>query len=266
MRGKFSTFYRNIGPGCGFFRVQTPRILLQFAHMISIDVSSLNPLEKRIHEQLMQLSENRESIRIQEAAQLCQCSVSKISKFVKKLGFKNYKQYLDFVYGREIEHREQSDELKRVRAFIDAFDPAMIDELLALIDAHAKVILFGYGPSMLCAQYFEYRFRNCSDKMVIAISDEVAIDNMVDSTTLLLILTETGRFHSFQDVYASSSSRGATVAIIVEEYNTELFNQCDRIFWLSADPQPAQLKPYEKSRTLFFIFLEEIIQKLLKRR
>ena len=246
--------------------VQIIRILLQFAHMTSIDVSSLNPLEKRIHEQLMQFSESRETIRIHEAAELCQCSVSKISKFVKKLGFKNYKQYLDFLYGREIEHCRQSDELKRIRAFIDAFAPAMIDELLELIDTHKKVILFGYGPSMLCAQYFEYRFRNCSDKMVLAISDEVAIDNMVDESTLLLILTETGRFHSFQDVYTSSSRHGCTVAIIVEEYNTELFNQCDRIFWLSPTPQPSHLKPYEKSRTLFFIFLEEVIQKLLKRR
>ena len=234
--------------------------------MISIDVSSLNPLEKRIHEQLMQFSENRETMRIHEAAELCQCSVSKISKFVKKLGFKNYKQYLDFLYGREIERCEQSGELKRVRTFIDAFDPALVEELLALIDTHQKVILFGYGPSMLCAQYFEYRFRNCSDKMVLAISDEVAIDNMVDDATLLLILTETGRFHSFQPVYSSCSKNGGTVAIIAEEYNTELFNQCDRIFWLSPDPQPSQLKPYEKSRTLFFIFLEEIIQKLLKRR
>lgn len=234
--------------------------------MISIDVSSLNPLEKRIHEQLMLHSTRRENIRIHEAAELCRCSVSKISKFVKKLGFKNYKQYLDFLYGREVERREQSDELKRVRAFIDAFDPAMVDELLELIDAHTKVILFGYGPSMLCAQYFEYRFRNCSDKMVIAISDEVAIDNMVDESTLLLILTETGRFHSFQEVYASCSAHGGTVVIIAEEYNTELFNQCDRIFWLSPDPQPAHLKPHEKSRTLFFLFIEEIIQKLLKRR
>jgi DNA-binding MurR/RpiR family transcriptional regulator len=234
--------------------------------MINVDLSSLNPLEKRIHEQLMLLRGKRETIRINEAAELCQVSVSKISKFVKKLGFKNYRQYLDFLYGREMDRCERSDELKRIKAFIEAFNPVMIDELLDLIDRHKKVVLFGYGPSMLCAQYFEYRFRNCSDKMVIAISDEVAIDNIVDSSTLLLILTVTGRFHSFQNVYDSCRKKGGTVAIIVEEYNTELFNQCDRIFWLSPEPQPSHLKPYEKSRTLFFIFLEEIIQKILIRK
>lgn len=234
--------------------------------MINVDLSTLNPLERNIHEQMILISGKSETIRIHEAARQCGCSVSKISKFVKKLGFANYKQYLDFLYGKQMDHCEQSDELKRIQSFVDAFDTAMADELLELIDAHEKVILFGYGPSLLCAQYFEYRFRNCSDKMVMAISDEVAVNNMVDESTLLLILTETGRFHSFQGVYDSSSRRGGTVAIIVEEYNTELFNQCDRIFWLSPNPQPSHLKPYEKSRTLFFIFLEEIIQKLLKRK
>jgi DNA-binding MurR/RpiR family transcriptional regulator len=155
--------------------------------------------------------------------------------------------------------------LERVQKFIEKFDFEMVDELLSLIDSHEKVVLFGYGPSLLCAQYFEYRFRNCSDKTTMAFSDEVALQNMVDKTTLLLLITETGRFHSFKDVYAAAKKKGGTVVIIVEEYNTELFNQCDKIFWLSPDPQPSHLKPYEKSRTLFFIFLEEIVQKFLQR-
>lgn len=54
--------------------------------------------------------------------------------------------------------------------------------------------------------------------------------------------------------------------MIVEEYNTELFGQCDRIFWLCKYPQPATLQPYEKSRTVFFIFFEEIIQRLIARK
>ncbi|MDA3809964.1 MAG: SIS domain-containing protein [Spirochaetaceae bacterium] len=234
--------------------------------MITVNLSTLNPLEKQIHETLTHHSKTSSAIRINQAAELCRCSVSKISKFVKKLGFINYKQYLDFLYGKAIENSSQSNELARISMFIETFDMTMVEELLALIDSHEKIILFGYGPSMLCAQYFEYRFRNCSNKTFMAVSDEVAINNMVDESALLLILTETGRFHSFQDIYSSSKQKGCKVAIIIEEYNRELFSQCDRIFWLSPHPQPSHLKPYEKSRTLIFIFLEEIIQKLLKRR
>lgn len=234
--------------------------------MITIDLNALNPLEKQIHEQMTCHSKTVQTIRINQAADLCQCSVSKISKFVKKLGFSSYRQYLDFLYGRDIHPPLRSDELNRIKSFIEAFDPAMIDDLLSLIDSHDKIVLFGYGPSLLCSQYFEYRFRNCCDKTTMAVSDEVTLNNMVDDSTLLLIITETGRFLSFQDVYAAAKQNGATVVIIVEEYNTDLFNQCDKIFWLSPNPQPHHLQPFEKSRTLFFIFLEEIIQRLLRRR
>lgn len=234
--------------------------------MISIDLDALNPLEKQIHEQMIRHSKTMPTIRILQAAAACHCSVSKISKFVKKLGFSNYKQYLDFLYGKEIKPIDGSKELNRVRSFIETFDTAMIDELLSLIDRHDKIALFGYGPSLLCARYFEYRFRNCSDKTYMAVSDEVTLNNMVDESTLLLIITATGRFLSFQDIYTAAKQKGGRVVIIAEEYNTELCNQCDKIFWLSPAPQPKHLKPYEKSRTFFFIFFEEIIQRLLQRR
>ncbi len=234
--------------------------------MITVDLNALNPLEKQIHEKMVRHSKTMSTIRINQAAGFCQCSVSKISKFVKKLGFVNYRQYLDFLYGNDIRPTHSSDELNRVSSFIKTFDTTMIDELLFLIDSHDKIIIFGYGPSLLCAQYFEYRFRNCSDKTTMAVSDEVILNNMVDDSTLLLIITETGRFLSFQDIYAAAKQKGGKVVILSEEYNTELFSQCDKIFWLSENPQPMHLKPYEKSRTLFFIFLEEVIQKLLQRR
>ena len=234
--------------------------------MITIDVDALNPLEKQIHEKMRHHSRTMPTIRINQAAAACQCSVSKISKFVKKLGFSSYRQYLDFLYGKDITPAAGSNELNRVRSFIETFNTAMIDELLSLIDSHDKIALFGYGPSLLCARYFEYRFRNCSDKTIMAVSDEVTLNNMVDESTLLLIITETGRFLSFQEVYTAAKQKGGKVVIIAEEYNTALFAQCDKIFWLSPHPQPEHLKPYEKSRTLFFIFFEEIIQRLLQRR
>ena len=234
--------------------------------MITIDLDALNPLEKQIHEQMIRHSKTMSPIRINQAADFCHCSVSKISKFVKKLGFSNYKQYHAFLYGKDIRPMDNSNELNRVRSFINSFETAMVTELLSLIDRHDKIALFGYGPSFLCARYFEYRFRNCSDKTFMAVSDEVTLNNMMDDSTLLLIMTETGRFLSFQDVYHMAKQKGARVVIIAGEYNTELFNQCDKIFWLSPSPQPVHLKPYEKSRTLFFIFFEEIIQKLLQRR
>jgi len=230
--------------------------------MIKIDSNNLNPLEHQIYETLMEYSKDHPKFRITQAAEICGCSVSKISKFVKKLGFSNFKQYLEFLYGGEVPESQQSDELGRIKKFIDEFDTDLTDEFLELINAHDKIVFFGYGPSLLCAQYFEYRLRTCSNKLVMAVSDEISVTSMVDENTLLIILTVTGTFQSFEKVYHDAKNKGCDVAMVVEEYNTSLFDQCDKIFWLSKNPQPSYLKPYEKSRTIFFIFLEEVIQRI----
>ncbi len=234
--------------------------------MFNIDFGKLNPLEIQIHNKLDEYAKTNDEIRINTAADLCGCSVSKISKFVKKLGFANFRQYLDFLNGNDIPQVSLSNELARVRQYIDDFNETMVDELLELIDGHQRIVFFGYGPSLLCAQYFEYRLRIFTSKTIIAVADEISVASMTDKDTLLILLTVTGTFHSFANVYAESKKRGCDVVMIVEEYNTELFSQCDRVFWLSRYPQPAGLLPYEKSRTVFFIYFEEIIQRMIYRK
>jgi DNA-binding MurR/RpiR family transcriptional regulator len=96
----------------------------------------------------------------------------------------------------------------------------------------------------------------------MAVSDEILVSSMIDENTLLIIMTVTGTFRTFENVYRASKAKGCDVAMLVEEYNTSLFDQCDKIFWLSKVSQPSFLKAYEKSRTIFFIFLEEVIQKI----
>lgn len=230
--------------------------------MINMNTDNLNVLEKQIYEKLLDYSKSNPKFKITQAAQICDCSISKISKFVKKLGFSNFKQYLEFLYGEDISISENSNELNRIQSFIENFDSNLITEFLKLIESHDKIIFFGYGPSLLCAKYFEYRLMTCSNKIVMTVSDEISIASMMDKNTLIVILTVTGTFNSFEKVYADAKVNGCEVAIVVEEYNTSLFEQCDKIFWLSKTPQPSYLQPYEKTRTVFFIFLEEVILKI----
>lgn len=233
---------------------------------MNIDENHLNPLELQIHQTLSAFAQSTEVVRIGQAAEKCGCSVSKISKFVQKLGFDGYKQYMQFLQGREMPQEKESSELSRVRQYIDSFDESMVLELLELMESHNNIILFGYGPSFLCAQYFEYRLRIFSNKIIVALSDEISVASIADDNTLLIIMTVTGSFQSFQNVCAESKKKGCDVVIVAEEYNTNLFGQCDRIFWLSKYPQPSGLLAYEKTRTVFFLFFEEIIQQILRQR
>ncbi|RCX17915.1 RpiR family transcriptional regulator [Anaerobacterium chartisolvens] len=231
--------------------------------MINIDFNKLNPLEKKINETLLNHSKSVSDITIKEAAELCGCSISKISKFVKKLGFNNYKQYVDFLYGREQPQRKPSAELERIKNFIDDFNISLVDEFIELMNAHEKIILFGYGPSFICSQYFEYKLRIVTNKVVMAVSDEVSVENLIDDTSLLVIFSATGQFKSFDSINNSAKEKGCSVLLIIEEYNPKLLANYHRIFWLSKHLQPQDLRPYEKSRTIFFIFIEEVVQHIL---
>ncbi len=232
--------------------------------MVHIDFTSLNKLEKQIHQTLQKASETKTTIRIAEAAQLCGCSVSKISKVSKKIGFTNFKKYVELLYNKEPIKKESSYEIEKIKEFINNFDEESVIEIINLIKKHNKIILFGYGPSLLLAQYLEYRLRTVCSKIIISVVDKLSISSMADPSSLLLIFTATGAYRDFKKIYNSASEKGAEVVIIAQNYNLELTNQCDNIFYLTNHQNPDYLAPYEQSRTLFFIFMEEVIQKIIE--
>jgi len=231
--------------------------------MINIDINNLNPLEKEIYNTLNEKVLTVPNIRITQAAEFCACSISKISKVVKKLGFKNYKQFMSFLYGETTNDKYESDELVRLKHFIDDFDPKIVDDFIEMINQHERIILFGYGPSYIAATYFEYKLHTITNKYSIAMQDVLSVKNMADNKSLLVIFTTTGTFKSFEDIYRSAKEKGCTVLVVSEEYNPSLVNSCDNLFWLSKYNQSNELMPHEKTRTIFFIFIEEVIQKLM---
>lgn len=230
--------------------------------MIHVDFDALNPLERRIHGLLAKHAETAPTIRIKHAAELCGCSVSKISKLAKKLGFSSYKQYVDFLCGVDLPTSEASTEIDRLRRFLDGFDRTMVDDLVELIQRHEKLLLLGSGPSLLCAQYFEYRLMTCTDKVTIATQDDLIAASNTDDKTLLLILTVTGSFRSYEKIYRDTKAKGGDVAVLIEEYHPFLIRQFDKVFCLTNEAQPDDLHPHEKTRTAFFIFMEEVIREL----
>ncbi len=233
--------------------------------MINLDISRLNTLEQEIYKILLECSKNNSNIKITQAAEICGVSVSKISKFVKKLGFENYKQFMDFLYGNEIPQKEVSNELVRIKNFIDDFDTSLVDEFIDLINSHERIILFGYGPSFICMQYLEYKLRMTTNKLVICVPDEMSVETLVDDRSLLVICSTTGKYKSFDKVYDTAKSRNCEVLILVEEYNTSLLSKHDKIFMLTKSFQSNDFEPYEKSRAVFFIFIEEVIQRIIFR-
>lgn len=233
--------------------------------MTRIDSAKLNELERRIHRTLSASVKNEEKIGIGRAAEICGCSVSKISKFARKFGFATYKEYIGFLYGKAPLLKESSAELTRIRDFIDAFDTRIVDEFIGILDKYDKIILFGYGPSLICAQYFEYKLRIITSKTVVTAVDEATAMVLLDDKSLFIAFSTTGKFKSFSEIFAFADERGSEALLIAEEYNTALLEDCDNIIFLTDSSQRDDLLPFEKTRSVSFIFIEEVLQSLLEK-
>lgn len=230
--------------------------------MIKLNTNKLNELEKTIHETLSNELKENKNLTILEASELVGVSPSKISKFSKKIGFDNFKQYKSFFNGDEINYKPVSDELERIKNYIETFDPKLVDDFIDIFNKYDKIILFGYGPSYICADYFAYRLRTITQKFIISSSEEVEAINLADENTLLIVFSTTGKFRNFDNFFSEINKKGGNILLILEEYNSDIDIQNNTTYFLTKTHQDKNLLPYEKSRTIFFIFMEEILKKL----
>lgn len=235
--------------------------------MLEINMNdNLNSLDREIHACLSAEFKANDSLTITEASGICHCSPSRISKFVKKAGFDNYKQYRDYVCGRKPVPKTFSNEFERIKHFFDTFDPSLIDRFLQKIQPYQKIALLGYGPSKFCAQYLQFKLQLFSPQAIIMLDDNLSAAPMIDKDTILIIFSATGAYNSFHKFQQIAQEKGAGFLMIVEEYNTSIIPAYGEIIFLTDTFQTISSVPYEKSRIIFFIFIEEIIARIIRSR
>ena len=230
---------------------------------MKIKLDHLNDLELQIHQTLSLESTTQPNLTITEAAKLAGVSPSKISKFVKKMGFSGYKEYFRFLTGKElIKQKKISSEFSRIKQFIEEFDSAQVRYLADLILTYDKIILFGYGPTNICMEYFEYKLVYIADKNVIRATQPSMIPSLLSPNSLLLIFSVAGKFAQFDSLFAEAKKHHAKSILVIEELNSSLTLENNEIIYLTKSHQEDTLQSHEKTRTILFMFIEEVVQVL----
>lgn len=233
--------------------------------MLDIRIESLNNVEKKILDILRGhlVAEPQRYITITEAARLCQVSSSKVSKTAAKLGFESYKKFIAFYQGGQLNpstnYRQQS-ELERISKFINSFDYSIAEKTFQIMIRHSKIIFYGFGPSFICAQYFVYKLQCLTNIPIFATSDATTLKHCLDKGCLLVILTVTGAFADFKPMISDAEQNGASILMVLEDYNKNMYPEVSHKIFLTDQMQPNHLQPFEKTRTCFFIFFEEVIR------
>ncbi|GAB2027792.1 MurR/RpiR family transcriptional regulator [Lactovum odontotermitis] len=229
-------------------------------------LDQLNPLEKSIHQTLSSV-QNVGNLGISQAAELCDVSISKISKFVKKVGFSSYKDYRHFIdssWHLPVEC-EAENELKRIQAFLEDFDAFYVRALIRYIERYDKIVLFGYGPSFINLEYFESKLRLVSDKNIVCLSAADLLGSILNEDSLVIISSTTGRFSSFSDIFKQIRNARAKSLLVLEEYNNSFSLNDTDLLYLTQSRQKFTNTPYVKTRSLSFIFFEEVFREMYLR-
>jgi len=232
---------------------------------MNVNEDKLNPTEKDIHKMLIPAVKEKPTLKILEAATLCEVSSSKISKYVKKLGFENFKQYKLHFSGQNFYQKKEiySSEIERIKNFLENFNKDLVVKFLEKFNNYDKIILFGLGPSYICIEYFAYKLNFISDKKIFFTQEEDSIHRLTDLDTLVIIFSVTGCFSNFDNLARNVKAQGGSLMLILEEYNNNIPKDINNIFYLTTSTQDQNLLPYEKTRTAFFIFIEEIVYQLM---
>lgn len=232
---------------------------------MKIQIDHLNDLEKKIHTKLTAESKIRNSLTITEAAEVAGVSPSKISKFVKKLGFQGYKEYFRFLTGKElVKRKKMNSEFARIQDFMENFDYSTVTQLADVIKNYDKIILLGYGPTNITMEYFEYKLNYTVDKNIIRATQESLVPSLLTEHCLLLIFSVSGKFATFDGLFQAAKEHQARAVLVMEELNTNLSLENGEIIYLTKTYQEPQLASHEKTRTIFFMFIEEVIRALSK--
>ncbi|MGG5318994.1 MurR/RpiR family transcriptional regulator [Enterococcus sp. AZ072] len=232
-----------------------------------LQLDRLNELETQIHQKLSDISQERPSMTITEAAEATGVSPSKISKFVKKIGFSGYKEYFRFLTGKElVKKKKLNSEFARIQDFMENFDAETVSYLAEQIKTHDKIILFGYGPTSICMEYFGYKLTYIIDKNVIQATQSSMIPSLLTENSLLLVFTVAGKFAQFDHLFEEAKRHHTKALLIIEEFNASLNLDQQEIIYLTKSHQDEQLNSHEKTRTVLMMFIEEVIRELSKQK
>ena len=120
------------------------------------------------------------------------------------------------------------------------------------------MIIYGLGPSFISAEYFAYKLTVVTNKNITVTQSEDFASRLADEDTLLIVLSVTGKFSSFENLFTETKQNGADIMLILEEYVNTLNSMSDYIFYLSKFIQDNSLLPFEKMRVVFLFLLKTL--------
>lgn len=238
-----------------------------------INTVKLSPLEEQLYNNIFYNTQKVNEKNIFQIADICGVSPSKISKFVRKIGFSNYKDFREFLQDQTNETTPKkkqscltSNEIARIQDFCNNLSEKVVKNTIKQLTHYNKVVFYGEGYTYRCLNYFISRFRRVTEKDFIATDDKHLFQAELNRNSLAVLVSVSGTYYDISKMADMAKEKKSDVFVIIEERRPEVNHPENlNILYLTNTTQRIQVEegPFTKSRSLFFVFFEIIIQELL---
>lgn len=178
---------------------------------------------------------------ISDLAEKIGVSCASITRFCKKLGLQNYKEFI-FLYQEQIDLAKtgQGTELNGVHyALLDEFEKRFslprIQNINALIHHHKIIHVFGLGFSALAGADFKFRFTRLG-KFIECVSDSDSMKMMtkiIPSDGLVIFFSVKGMNADMIACASDLKQKGVNVVCITANPNSPMIEHCRYVFFTS---------------------------------
>lgn len=224
-----------------------------------INAGNIDSTDYQIAQAFLAHYDELHDLSITEIAQICNVSKSKISKFVKYLGFDDFIDLKDNVFKHEFTNKFKNERnfnrnilddiykngydhfktaiLTDIQNLFADTDQALIRQLATDIHHYQHVAAFGLLFSGIGALDLQYKLAY-HDKYITCFSDDKKQDNFVKNAsddTLIIIYSNSGDFVEFNQTFLSQSQKksflnsNAKIVVITSNDNTQLLPFVDYV-------------------------------------
>lgn len=215
------------------------------APILEAKYDSFTQSEKEIAQFFLKNKESVMDFSIEELSKKLFVSKASISRFVKKCGFKGYREFL-YQYNKSI-HEQKGEIADSARTVLDTYqelltktyslmDDAQISRIVNMLGKMKRVIVCGGGSSGLAATEMESRFMRIGiDIDSLTNSDRIRIQAVFcNEESLVIGISVSGENESVLYLLQEAHQRGAKTILITSRYNLLYKEFCDEVVLIAS--------------------------------
>lgn len=165
-------------------------------------LDKLNVTEKKIFDYVVKNMDEVKQMSIRQFAQECYISTATIYRFIKKLGFDGYKEFIAVLKITDMSRTKavipnvmkykgyREDYLKNLIETVRVIRKEQVKRFHEVLKKDPQIYLFGYGLTVEAARYIEHLFLAFGLRAMLAYEDyeiENAIDHMTDDDVVIVM-------------------------------------------------------------------------------